>query len=230
MKTRRPFSSIWYGSSKFLKDNLDKLVRKGDLLFYAFVNHIAEEDEKKDHIHVYMEPDGTLDTKQLIDLIQEIDLSDKDLRPVKLLPCDSSKFSDWYLYTTHNITYLASKGQKRKYHYKQEDFISSNSDFFNEKVHRIDMSKLNSMEFVRNAALQGIPFEAIVMDGQVPIQQIYQYQKAYEMIVKLQNTVAAETYRNMRQKHEIENSSNIRFVNGDRQFLEHHGHRKEEND
>lgn len=206
MKTRRPFSSIWYGSPNFLKSSLDKLVRKGDLLFYAFVSHHKEEDEKKDHIHLYMEPDGTIDTKQLIDLIQEVDLSSENLMPVKLLPCRNSNFSEWYLYTSHNIAYLTSKGQKRKFHYSIDDFETSNEDFFREKVHTIDMSKINTIEFVRNAALQGIPFEVIVMQGQVPVQQIIQYQKAYEMILRLRNNVAAKTYRNLRDNHEIENN------------------------
>lgn len=202
MKTRKPFSTVWYGSEGFLKGELDRLYRKGDILFYAYVKHNAEEDEKKDHIHVYIDPDGQIDTRSLTDLLTEYDVT--NVLPIRPLPFKSSKWSDWYLYNTHNVTYLSMKGQKRKFHYSKEDFVTSNEDYFTELIHTIDMSKINSVEFLRNAALSGVPFEQVVMNGQVPPQQFYGYKQTYMAMLKMATTVQAETIRKTGKTHDKE--------------------------
>lgn len=180
MNTIKPFSSIWYGSPDFLKMKLDLLVKSRVLLFYAFIKHHAEEDEKKDHIHVYMVPDGRIDTDVIMNEIIEYDLI--NVLPIKLLPIKSSKFREWYLYSTHNITYLLSLGQNRKYTYSKDDIITNEPDYLLEEIHHMDMSKINKIDIVRRAAERGVDFAQLVSDGQIPIQLIGQYQKAYDII------------------------------------------------
>lgn len=159
---------------------LDELVRKNELIFYAAVYHFKEEDEKKDHIHVYMVPDGQLDTSHVTDVLTEYDM--KNEKPIKPLPYAFSKFGDWYLYTSHNIAYLRSKGQTRKYHYSIDDFFSSNDDYLIELVHTIDMSKINQTEIIIRAVDEGISFNQLVKDGRVPVQLIGQYRQVFNEI------------------------------------------------
>lgn len=201
MRTTKAISTIWYGSEEFLKMKLDSLILSNDLLFYAYVYHYAEEDEKKDHIHVYIVPDGQLDTSQLTNELTEYDMT--NVKPIKPLPYSFSKFGDWYLYDSHNIAYLASKGQTRKYHYGFEDFRSSNVDYLRELVHTIDMSKINRIETVKRAVENGETFESLVSSGQIPVQLIHQYQKAFDLI----QDSYIRTYRGEYENHE-ENEEN----------------------
>lgn len=184
-----------------MKLKLDDLIENHVICFYAFVGHYPEEDEKKYHYHVFFTPERKVDTVQLSNLFTEIDLTNP--LPIKMLKWDPSKFGDWYLYTSHNVSYLASKGQKRKYHYNINDFITNSNEQLNELVHTIDMSKINRIETVRRAAENGVPFGSIVKDGQIPIQLINQYEKAYNYCLSLYAN-ELETVRNDRENHEPE--------------------------
>ena len=180
MLTSKPFSTIWFGSKEFLEYQLNDLIKRNKIMFYAFIRHYAEEDEKKDHIHVHIVPDGRIETSSLTNLLTEIDVNNP--LPIKPAKWESSKFGDWYLYCCHNIAYLRSKGQSRKYHYSQSDFITSNEDYFIEMIHTIDMSKINRVEIIIKAAESGESFTSLIKNGVVPIQLINQYQKAYDML------------------------------------------------
>ncbi len=198
MLTSKPISTVWYGSKEFLEYQLKQLILHNKLIFYAFINHLKEEDEKKDHIHVYIVPDGRLDTSSLTDILTEIDVNNP--LPIKPLPYRKSKFDDWYLYNSHNTVYLASKGQERKYHYSKEDFVTSNDDYFTELIHQMDMSKVNRLEIVKEAAERGESYQSIVAKGMIPIPLINQYQKAFMMF----QSAIEQTYRNNRQTHEYD--------------------------
>ena len=194
MKTSKPFATISYNSVDFLYSKLMDLVNRGNLSWFAFVYHYKEEDEKKDHIHVYFIPDGQIDTKPLGSLLREYDPTHPDL-PLGVLPFQSSKFPDWYLYSSHNTEYLASKGQTRKYHYTKSDFKTSNEDYLTELEHLIDRSKINNITVVREAVENNIPFCSLVTEGRVPVQLINQYQKVYDLIDY------NNTFRNGRSTH-----------------------------
>ena len=181
MKTSKPFATISYNSPKFLYSKLIDLVNRGNLSWFAFVKHFAEEDEKKDHLHVFFIPDGQIDTKPLGDLLREFDPEHPD-KPLGVLPFQSSKFPDWYLYSSHNTEYLATKGQSRKYHYTKSDFKTSNEDYLTELEHLIDRSKINNITVVREAVENKVPFSSLVKEGRIPVQLINQYQKVYDLI------------------------------------------------
>ena len=195
MKTSKAFSTISYNTEGFLKATLDRLVNTRKLAFYAFIEHYPEEDEKKMHKHLYLVPNGQVDTDQVREELLEVDLTDP-LRPLACMPCKSSKFADWYLYALHDAGYLASKGQTRKYHYTRDDFTVSDDDYFNEEIHTIDHTKYNRFNELKRAIDEGRSFADVLASGIVPLQQTYAWEKAFSI---LRDNV---TYRADRPGHE----------------------------
>lgn len=201
MRTSRPFSTISYNTEEFLIAKLNTLITRHVIDFYAFVKHYKEDDEKKDHIHLFVIPNGLIDTNQFNDEMQELQTNEngEPTKPLACKPCQSSKFADWYLYSKHDANYLASKGQSRKYQYEQKEFVSSDDDYLNELSHTIDYSKFTKYAQIVEYANQGLTFEEVLRLGAVPIHQIYQYEKLYKY---LQNGIS--TIRNGKPNHENE--------------------------
>lgn len=195
MRTSKPFSSISYNSTAYLQSKLKYLTDSGKLRFAAFIEHYPEDDEKKSHKHIYLIPDGVIDTNALLKDLEEADL-EKPGKILKCLPCQSSKFGDWFLYASHDSGYLGSKGQTRKYHYNQADFFSTDDDYLNELIHTIDYSKTEKIKRFYDQVNSGKRLSEIVQEGSVPIQQFLQYQRLYEMIIN------DNTFRNGKQNHE----------------------------
>ena len=197
MKTSKPFSTISYNTQEFLQVKLDDLINRRKIAFYGFIHHLPEEDEKKPHKHLFIVPNGQINTDEILDYLLEFDAKHPD-KPLACIPFHSSKFADWYLYAKHDVDYLASKGQTRKYHYEKDEFIVSDLDYFNEEIHCIDLSKLSKVKTLRNAVESGIPFEQLLMTGQVPVQQVYAYKQAFDMIANFSD----QTNRNGRETHQ----------------------------
>lgn len=197
MKTSKPFSTISYNSSEFLQVKLNSLIIRRKIAFYGFIEHLPEEDEKKAHKHLYIVPNGQINTDEILDYLLELDPKNPD-KPLSCIPFHSSKFADWYLYAIHDKDYLASKGQSRKYSYRKEELIVSDSDFLNEEIHCMDLSKLSKVKALRNAAESGVPFEQMLITGQVPVQQVYAYKQTYDMILNY----LERTKRNGRESHQ----------------------------
>lgn len=194
MKTSKPFSTISYNTVDFLTVKLNDLVQRRVIAFYAFIKHYKE-DEKKDHIHLIVFPNGQYQTDQLQDYLQEPDFTDLSNKPLGIMPCESSKWADWYLYALHDTAYLASKNQTRKYHYKEEDFISSDSDYLHELARTIDYSKYaKTQDFVKQV-LEGKTFLEMVKNGSVPAPQFNAWKSLYDFLK------FGETYRNGRETH-----------------------------
>lgn len=181
MRTTKPISTVWFGSEEFLKYKLDDLVKRNVIDFYAFIKHLPEEDQKKEHRHLYVVPSSRIDTQSLTDHLTEFDTT--NLKPIIPLPWRSSKFGDWLLYNLHDSVYLASKGQERKYHYDVKEVVTSNDDYFTELRHQIDMSKFKTQDRVKAMLEQGIRFQDIVAMGVIPVQQINQYKVFADMIL-----------------------------------------------
>lgn len=183
LKTTKPFSTISYNSIEFLKLKLDDLVARNIFSFYAFVYHYKEEDENKDHIHLICFPNGQYQTDQLKDYLTEID-SNNPLKPLGVMPFCSSKWGDWFLYSSHDVGYLASKGQSRKYHYNENDFICSEPDYLKELVKTIDYTKYAKTQDFISKIKNGIPFEKLVETGQVPVTQFNQFLSLYNFVIE----------------------------------------------
>lgn len=183
MRTSKPCSTISYNSVDFLQRKLDDLIRRGFIDFYAFVEHLPEEDEEKKHKHLYLFPSKLVDTNQIRDELKEFD-SNNPLKPLGCLPFQSSKFADWYLYILHDTAYLTSKGQARKYHYTDDDIISSDHDYFNELKHTIDWSKINTLGSVVQAAESGISFAEWIKSAPVSLLSVRSAQFIFEQVQK----------------------------------------------
>ena len=183
MRTSKPCSTISYNTGEFLQRKLDDLIRRGFIDFYAFIEHLPEEDEEKKHKHLYLFPSKLVDTNQIRDELKEFD-PNNPTKPLGCLPFQPSKFADWYLYIVHDSAYLTSKGQARKYHYTDEDIIASDSDFFNELRHTIDWSKINVLGQVVQAAESGISFAEYIKSSPVGLLGVRSAQFIFEQVQK----------------------------------------------
>lgn len=194
LKTSRPFSTISYNSADFITVKLNDLIRQRKIDFWCFFDHFAEEDESKAHKHLFIVPNGQINTDQIADLLVEIDTTNPT-KPLKCIMFKPSKFADWYLYALHDFDYLASKGQARHYHYTINDAVCSDFDYLNELVHTIDFSALNRSKALKTAIDDGTPFEELLVNGLIPLQQVNAYQQAYYLMAQF------KLDRNGRQTH-----------------------------
>lgn len=204
-----PISTISYNTEEFLKQKLDDLISAKIIEFYFYVPHKGEDDEagKKDHIHVYMQPCSILDTSLLIDEFIEHDLSDLSAKPKKSLPIKSSKPDDAIMYFIHDRSYLAYKGESRKYHYRLEDVRTSDIDEFNYYFKSIDLTKITPYKRMLDAQELGMNFADYLKKGSIPIQQISNYQKAWYLLK------AENVERNGRKGHDILDNDFVDSVN-----------------
>lgn len=176
MRTRSPISTISYNTPSYLRQKLEELRRAKIISCWFFVCHKAEEDEKKDHIHLYIEPSKQLQTD---DLAEEFIQPVPGEKPLKCLSWHSSKFNDWYLYSIHDMVYLASKQQSRYYTYTQDDVVSWDDDDLADRVHEV--SQLSDSPYAKliSAIEQGLSWEEVVRRGYVPLPLIKQYEAAW---------------------------------------------------
>ena len=134
MRTSKPIATISYNSQEWLVDRLDELVRNRKISDWMFINHYAEEDERKNHIHLWIKPNKLIDTMWLQTFLMEPDPLNP-LKPFKCIDFKSSQVDDWILYCQHYGPYLASKGESREYHYSRDDFVYCDEDTFDDLYH-----------------------------------------------------------------------------------------------
>ena len=125
VKTTKPISSISWNSLQYLVDRLEELRKAHIIAFWCLIQHKAEEDQKKEHIHFYVEPNRSVDTEELRENFIELVPNQKPLGVNKF---QKSDFKHWVWYSIHDKAYLASKNEARKYHYSFADLISSNDE------------------------------------------------------------------------------------------------------
>lgn len=184
--TDRPLSFISWNSENFLKNKLDYFIDNNTFAFYMFIKHYPEPKddmtgkEEKLHYHVYFEPFKRIDTNVMIREFEEIE--EKGInRPARI---QKSKFDNAYLYFIHDKSYLFSKGQERKHHYKYSDIITSSDFELAEKVRTIDYTKINKtnmalMKFLIESAKKGVSWVDLLETGQIPINQYTIYKDIY---------------------------------------------------
>ena len=182
MKTSKPFSTISYNTTNHLIVKLEELAKRQVINFYAFIEHLPEEDEKKAHKHLYIVPNGLYQTDALKPYLDEIDPVDPSLPPLSILPCQSSKFCDWYLYALHDKGYLALKNSARKYHYLKDDFITSSEEYFTELIHTSDFSKTERLKTFIEQTDKGVQLGDMVRQGLIPMANFNQYERLYGLL------------------------------------------------
>lgn len=118
MATQKPISTISYNSEAFLKEKLDDWVKAHIIQAYQYICHFGE-DGDKNHIHLRVEPNKTLDPMDLSEALKEYE-KDND-KPLGVRPWRPSKEEDWFLYAVHDKDYLnikyggGDKGEKLPY-------------------------------------------------------------------------------------------------------------------
>lgn len=138
MRTSKPFACITYNTNKFLDMKLKDFIDNHLISFYAYINHKGEKEVDistgeikvdKDHTHLYIVPNRSIDTMDLMSSMLEIDKKHPKL-PLKPLAFAPSKWEDWYLYNLHDENYLASKFEVKEFHYSNDDFhVSDRAEF-----------------------------------------------------------------------------------------------------
>lgn len=191
MKTSLPCSTISYNSAEYLIKKLNRMIDEGTLSFYSFIYHFAEEDDKKDHIHLYIVPNGLQDTDKIREDLLE--LTNKEEKGLGTCPFRSSKFQEWFLYCSHNKKYLDSKMEVRKYNYQDGDFYSSDETYFRDLIHHIDWSKFMGSERFLNALRSGLDFRQCCIQGIVPISLVSQYRTFYDIYCSVTGVAKGET-------------------------------------
>lgn len=200
MRTSKPIATISYNSDGYLVGVLEKLRERNVIEFWAFINHDPEEDETKAHKHVFVVPAKMLQTVDLQKEFAELDMTNI-AHPKGVIMFVSSKFDDWYMYGLHDEAYLASKGQARKYHYLHQDFVTCDTDTFNELVRRIDHLSLTPYKKMVEYIWQGFSWSQFFKLGVVPISQINQYRAAWETLAGGEVDLDS-TYRHGKDGHE----------------------------
>lgn len=197
VRTTKPIATISYNTRDHLKNVLEDLRKRQILQFWAFIWHQNEDDEcRKNHIHLYMEPAQLLQTLDLEQAFIEIDIRNPN-KPLKCIQIENSKWVDWYLYAIHDRKYLAYKKQSRVYHYNYEDIVCSDEDTLYAKVHTMDLSFLVGYEKLEEAVDNGLTFYEYSKFNGVPIEKIQSHKIAFDML--LSNIVN----RNGRKGHEV---------------------------
>lgn len=186
MKTTKPISSISWNSRNYLVDRLEELRKAHLIAFWVLVKHTAEEDEKKDHIHFYVEPNRSVDTELLREKFIELVPGSKPLGVNKF---QKSDFQNWLWYCLHDKAYLFSKGETRKYHYSIEDLISSDDGDLRQRIQENPRPE-SEYSKVEELIQQGFSNEAIAQTRNIPLFRFEYFCRAVEKLRTL-----GETYR-----------------------------------
>lgn len=201
MKTSKAISTISFNSIPYLVQKLRELENAGILEYWSLIPHQPEDDEggKKEHIHVYMQPAKMVQTTDIKEELKEYDPQNPN-KPLGCINLNKSKWDDWYLYALHDPSYLAQKGQSRRYRYISDEFINSDQDEFLFKVKTIDLLSLSPYMDMQDAQSQGLTFAEYFHRGTIPLPQVMLYERAWNLMS------AYKTERNGRIGHENENA------------------------
>lgn len=177
--TKLPQSTISFNTPEFLKGKLDTLVADGKIQSYIYILHNAEEDTKKNHIHLLVVPSSTINPVTFRKQFIEPSFYNRDLG---CLPFTKSKVGDWLLYALHYPPYLSAKGLTRTYNYNLQDFCTNEpveylEQIFSEALESLVNTRINTfLDHIGN----GASFGSTLAEGLVPPNQVIFYEKLYK--------------------------------------------------
>ena len=168
MKTKRLISTISYNTDGYLSAALERLVSAGLVDWAHWVRHQPEEDEEKSHVHLVVSPSRMIDTAALSAVFKEADLAHPDKPPLGVMPWRfCSSLDDWLLYAVHDPDYLLSKGQRRAYHYRREDVLSTAPDLLAEQWREINLARFGVGSQIAAMVQSGASWEQVICSGLV---------------------------------------------------------------
>lgn len=167
MRTSKTVSTISYNTEDYLKYKLDELIKEHTICYYMYIFHLPEADEKKSHIHLYIEPNKTIDTMSIQDALKEY----CSPLPLGCIHFTLSKSDDWILYTQHYPPYLAFKHQSRECIYQKADFRFSDADTFEDLYHHAFYESEFAQRFVILNMLNdnSVKPHELIMSGHIPL-------------------------------------------------------------
>ena len=176
MQTSRLISTISYNTPSFLAGRLADLVKGGIIEYAHWVHHEPEEDEKKPHFHLVLQPNKRLDTSALRMQFVEPSVGSA---PLGVLPFQFSKMTDWLLYAVHDTAYLIQKGQKRSRAYKFEDIKTTEPDLLDTQWKEAHEGENTRMRQVIEMAESGVDWMEVVRLGIVPPGQFFAFREVF---------------------------------------------------
>lgn len=164
MKTTKLISTISFNTPDFVKGTIARLL-ESELITYAhWISHKPEKGDNKEHIHLLIEPSKAIDTSSLSkEFIQPI----PDDKPLKTLPFNKSKVSDWILYSLHHQGYLASKFQTREFEYKLDDIQTTDRDLLEAQYNEAIRGLNPLVDFVKQWYNQGKSLNDLLLTGAI---------------------------------------------------------------
>lgn len=204
MRTTKPISTISYNSINFLQMQLVQLKKAHIIEFACFIPHEPDTDQTKKHIHLYIEPAKLLQTMELQEQFNEARVSPND-KPLSCINFRPSNWVDWYLYGLHDKRYLAYKGQSRNVHYTKEQFWSTDTETFEDKIFFMDTSFLTSYDKIIDAIDNGLNLVQFCQKNAIPPEQVYRYIKVWELLC------STYCFRNGRENPVDDNPKNLDY-------------------
>lgn len=144
MATRNPLSTISYNSEKFLCETLNRLFNAHIIQSWQFIKHKGEEGDK-DHIHLRVVPNKSLDPMSLRDEFKEYVSSSP--KPLWILDWRNAKEEDWLLYAVHNEDYLA-----KKYPWENHKIVYDLQDIKCNEGYMLEESYLRALASLRHSS------------------------------------------------------------------------------
>lgn len=207
MRTSKPISTISYNSPDFLVDKLEYLKYLRLISYYEFIVHLPDKDDKKKHIHLYIEPNKVLDTEIFSYNFYEYVFSklfkftkifkpcykkyfnnsncliskyrySSNLKPLKCIHWQNSKFGDWYWYALHDKDYLKAKMLERNCFYTDADIFSSDRDTHlykvaeNPLINYANMSDTALRDYIFKCVSEGYTLNHLLNSCVVPLGKI----------------------------------------------------------
>ena len=178
MQTTKLISTVSYNTPVYLSGRLYSLVEQGIIEYAHWIWHTPEEDEKKAHAHVVLQPNKRLDTSALRNQFTEL-VAGED-KPLCVLPFKPSKMRDWILYAVHDIVYLTTKNQSRKTTYKKTDLQTTEADLLDDDWRSAHEGEDTRLRLVIELSERGIDWMEILKSGLIPVNQLFQYRTIWE--------------------------------------------------
>lgn len=178
MQTTKLISTVSYNTPEYLSGRLRTLVEQGIIEYAHWIFHTPEDDEKKTHAHVILQPNKRLDTSALRNQFTEL-VAGED-KPRCVLPFKPSKMRDWILYAVHDTIYLTSKSQTRKFTYKKTDLHTTEPDLLEDDWRDAHEGENTRMRLVIELSERGVDWMDILKSGLIPVNQLFQYRKIWE--------------------------------------------------
>ena len=160
-----------WNSAGHFKVTADALVADGFLDWYHAIEHKAEADELKDHIHFVVKPSKAVDTAWLSMRFAEWVEGEKDPRKPTAMwrPVASGHMGDWLLYALHDSDYLASKCQKREHSYTLDDCITSDAQSLGIIYNEAKSEASGLVGKIKKAFYMGVSLDSFLLSGAIPL-------------------------------------------------------------